>query len=255
MIMQRLKYACLIVAVMVIAGCGDNSSSTQTGTVSKGPVNGAKARFFTAAGVFANYSARSNASGTIPYTGGRVTTTGGVYTDMNGAVRSAPPLETPAGMRNVTPFTTLYANASPADRINLQNLIGTLSIDTAVTGTISSTNALMAKLNESIGELLTQISEQGGTPSGTYLADVATAVGNLNPTTAAVSATLVTALTSVTAPTGVAINSTALTAIANTTIAGATVPTAAPATTATPTTASTGSGSGTGGGGSSQFQN
>ena len=240
----------LVAGMLMAGGCGDSDSKTQ-GKVVKAPVNGATVTYSDGT------TTTTGSNGTYTYNGLAVTTSGGSYTDMNGAVRHAPDMATPAGKTNVTPLTTLYVNASDADKVKLLDLLGTASIDTVVTGTVTgATNVLVAKLNESLGEVLTQLNDRGtAAPSATYLAGLAAQIATLTPTTALAATSIVAAINANTVPTTVTIDTTAVTAIANLTNEGSVVPTTGPTadpttpplTTTPPPTSSTGSTGSTGG--------
>ena len=227
----------LVAGMLMVGGCGDSDSKTQ-GKVVKAPVSGATVTYSDGT------TTTTNSNGTYTYNGLAVTTSGGTYTDMNGTVRNAPDMATPAGKINVTPLTTLYANASSADQVKLLALLGTASIDTVVTGTVTgATNVLVAKLNESLGEVLTQLNDGGAAPSVAYLAGLATQIATLTPTTALTATNIVAAINANTVTTTVTIDTTAVAAIADLTNEGSVVPTTGPTTPAS--TGSTGSTGGT----------
>ena len=150
-------------------------------------------------------------------------------------------MASPAGKSNVTPLTTLYVNSSPADQAKLLALLGgSTSIDTVVTGTVSgATNVLVAKLNESLGEVLTQISDGKAVYSPAYLAGLATQVATLTSTPTA--ADIVAAINANTVTPPVVINMATVTAIADKIHVGSVVPPApAPGPLPTGSTGSTG---------------
>ena len=211
--------AALLAGMMMVGGCGDDAAAP-VGKVVKGPVGGATVTYV------GGGTAVTNTDGSYPYTGAAVTTTGGTYTDLNGVSRTAPNMSTPAGKANVTPLTTLFVNASVADQAKLLTLLGVASIDTAVVGTVSgATNVLVAKLNESLGEVLTQFKAAGVTPTAAYLQDLAAQAATLTPTTALVAANIVAAVNATTAPhAGVVINTVAVAAIADKAKEGAVIP-------------------------------
>jgi len=238
-----------LVAIGMFVGCGDDSSQS-TGLVAKGLVSGAKVKYKTSAGTFTSYSARSaSLTAVIPYNGLEVASTEGKYTDMNGTTRNAPDLATPAGFKNVTPLTTLYNSATATEKTALQTLLGTLSMDTVVTGTITSSNLIVSRLNEVVGEVLTQFKDRGYTVSLSALA-TAVAASSSADLTSTTSATLTTLATTLVSAAGSSLTTdqkriiiTQTVAIANKTIVSATVPTSAPATTATATSSTSISGS------------
>jgi hypothetical protein len=165
----------ILAGMLMLSGCGDDGTATTSGRVVKGPVNGAKITYSDAT------TETSTSEGYYTYKGLAVTTTGGTYTDLNGATKSAPDMATPAGKANVTPLTTIFAKASAADQAALLTLLGGASIDTYVVGTVSGATAiLVAKLNETIGEVLAQAKSYGVTVN---YASMATAVAKLSPTT------------------------------------------------------------------------
>lgn len=238
-LLRFLAVAILLTALMTLAGCGEDS--TPQGRVVKGPTYGATVTYSDGT------TAVTDANGYYPDKGLSVTTTGGFYTDMNGVVRPAPNMAAPAGFTFVTPLTTIYTNASAADKAALETLVGGLTnINSAVVGTVTASNELVAKLNETIGEVLTQFITYGATATPAYLANVATAVVALPAATitgvgggATLSNDVANAAGStLTAPQIVTVTAKA-TVISNATIINATVPTTAPA-------ATTGSAGGTG---------
>jgi hypothetical protein len=187
------------------------------------------------------------ADGKFPLTGtGPFTSTGGVYNDMSGAPRTAPTLVAEAGSTNITPLTTLYYYASPADKVKLEALCQSAGVaeDAVSTGTVSTNPSLaaLAKLNETIGEALTQL---GSSATPAYLQGLATATAtNVQKLDAAGASTtvLLAAIGSVTLPTGATpLDNTKITAIGNATTPGAIVP-------APPTAGTTGTTGGSTGG-------
>ena len=214
---RKVGAAGLVAGMLLAGGCGSDDSNPQ-GQVVKGPVVGAKVTYKD------GKSVTTDANGYYASNGQAVTTSGGSYTDMNGAFRTAPDMASPAGKSNVTPLTTLYVNASPADQEGLLALLGgRTSIDTVVTGTVSgATNVLVAKLNESLGEVLTQIRDGKAVTSPAYLAGLATQVAKLTSTPTA--ADIVNAINANTVKSAVIINTAAITKIADATRQGSVVP-------------------------------
>lgn len=158
-----------------------NTTATTYGYVVKGPVGSATVTYSD------NTTTTTTSTGRYSYKGLAVTTTGGTYVDVSGVTRNAPNMATPAGKANVTPLTTIFANASAADQTALLTLLaagGVTSIDSYVTGTVTGTaNVFLEKLNETIGEVLTQCKELGVPATATYLAGIANKVGALSYTT------------------------------------------------------------------------
>jgi chitodextrinase len=161
-----------------IAGCGGdgNGGSADYAQAVKGPVAQATVSYSDGT------TTTTNANGYFLYkTGLSVKTTGGTYNDVDGKSRQAPDMATPAGKKNITPLTTLYVNADAATKVKLDALISGSSIDTIVSGALSgATNILITKLNETIGELLTQAKTFNTAPN---LSGIATAVANLTAAT------------------------------------------------------------------------
>lgn len=252
--MMRAKFKKLVgytAAVLLVAGlaaCGSDERQIPTGQVVKGVVTGAKVTDEKGTVLIAS----TLADGKFPLNGvGAVSTTGGTYTDMAGKKRNCPDLSAEAGDKNITPMTTLYKNATAADKEKLETLCKNAGVtpDTIVSGkTIPANLEAISKLNETIGEALTQLKDSGA--SKTEISSFETSLATQIVTTftklddAKTTATLITAITSVTPPKP--LNTTALTSIANSTIAGATIPdppkTDTPVTTITGTTGGSSSG-------------
>lgn len=210
----------LLAGMLMVGGCGSSDdSATPQGRVVKAPVAGATVTYSDGT------STTTDSNGYYAYKGLAVTTAGGTYPDMNGVSRPAPNMATPAGKTNVTPLSTLFVNASPADQAKITALLGTASIDTVVVGTISgASNVLVAKLNETLGEVLTQVKEGNATPSAAFIAGMAAQVATLTPATAATTTGLLDALKANVVEAPVTIDETKVIAIADKTIEGAVVP-------------------------------
>src|SRR3990172_8449471 len=133
--------AALLAGMLLVGGCGGSGDSVlppgagpvippppvEEGFAIKGPVIGATVRYSD------DTTAVTGIDGNFPYKATlSVRTTGGTYRDANNLLRQSPDMSAPPGMRNVTPLTTLYNNASPEDRVKLVALLGTASIDTKV---------------------------------------------------------------------------------------------------------------------------
>ena len=217
-----ISVAALLACIALVGACGGGGggdgaggSGTPLAFVIKGPVYNATVTYSD------NTTALTATDGSFPYKSLAVTTSGGTYMDMNGERRLAPNMAAPANMTHVTPLTTLYTYADAATRSRLETLMGGISgIDTAVTGSVTAANALVAKMNESLGEALTQLTEGGYTPTSTYLAGLATAIGNLTPAAAGTGAGIAAAVTANTVAAPVVINTDAVVAIANDTAPG-----------------------------------
>jgi len=199
---KNMKKAFKVAAVItgfaafgLLNGCGSDSTSTPaTGVVAKGPVNGSRIQFGSAAAITLHTysSTRTNASGSFAYKafGQAITSTGGTYVDVvTGLEVAAPTLKAPAGASNVTPITTLVASAATPAIAN--SLIAELqkmgvSFDAAYLTVPTTANAkTFLALNESIGKMLATASA----------ADVITLAANINtllvanPLSSAVTAT------------------------------------------------------------------
>ena len=227
-IMMRFSVAGLLVVMALIGGCGGGDG----GSVGGGSVGGGSEKGYAIKGPVTNatvtYSdgttSLTGADGSFPYKGLAITCTGGTYMDVDNLPRQAPDMAAPAGMRNLTPLTTLYYYADTATRSKLTALVAPASIDTVVVGTITGeTNVLAAKLNESLGELLTQIKDHDFTPTPAYLAGLATQVATLTPATALLSASIVAAVKANTVAAPIVINTDAVSATADKTKEGSAI--------------------------------
>jgi len=238
-------------AAALVAGliaCGSDHSE---GTVEKNNVTGA-----TVTGGSGKVLATNTVDGKFPLDeDGPYKSTGGIYTDMNGVVRNAPDLEADKGSRNVTPMTTLYKYATPAVKEKLYELCEAAGVkpDTIVAATtIPPELAAIKKLNETVGEALTQIKDgkASSTATAAFIQNLATSIANLSSLddvkAGSTMVNLVTTAATSTTSLTVGIDKTKLTSIANTTVAGTTIP-APPASNSTPTVV-TGTTGGTSGG-------
>lgn len=203
-ILKLLSVSGLLACIVLFGACSEHSEWDSNGNgggsdgycrVIKGPVAGATVFFASGA---PSETTKADGKYTCTQNSG-VTTTGGYYRDMNGQIRLAPDMSAPAGYSsNVTPLTTLYNNASPAVKTELAALLSSPRFDSAVLGQVTNQNLAIAKLNEGIGEALTQLQEQlGHAPSAEYLATFAAqvlamlkAAGNTVPSSAAIAAAL-----------------------------------------------------------------
>jgi hypothetical protein len=238
-------------AAALVAGliaCGADHSE---GTVEKNNVTGA-----TVTGGSGKVLATNTENGKFPLDeDGPYKSVGGKYTDMNGVVRNAPTLEADKGNRNVTPMTTLYKYADAATKQKLYALCEAAGVepDTIVDeATIPAEKAALKKLNETVGEALTQLADgkASSTSIAAFLQNLATACANLSSLddikAGSTMVNLVTTAAASTPSLTVGIDKTKLTSIANATAAGATIP-APPATTSTPTVVTGTTGGSTGG--------
>jgi len=219
--------AWLFAIMTLIVGCGSGGGGSfpPDGIVAKGPVAGATVTY-----VGRGYTA-TTANGTYRCNYKfAVTTTGGTFVDVNGSVRLAPDMASPAGVCNVTPLTSLYYYADPETRLALEAKFGTLDdLSEVVLNEVTTENELIAKLNESLGEVMTQIKEGDGISFpvySTYLGNLAEQVADLDfddLTTSDIVDAIVAA-----GPAPVGINLGAVAQVADVTVDGVELPTVPP---------------------------
>lgn len=224
-IRKVLGGAATIALVAGLAACGDDRSAP-TGDVVKGPVTGATVT--DKDGKIISFAKADGTTAFVLTSPGPYKSTGGTYTDVNGVKgRKAPDLEAAADDKNITPMTTLYKNADAATKAKLEALCTAAGVtpDTIVVGTVTAKLEALANLNETIGELLTQIKENKQTVPATFLQNLAAEVAKFTKLDDAnTDATLVAAITSVATSAGVTIDQTKLTSIANATDTGTIIP-------------------------------
>jgi hypothetical protein len=178
---KKMLIGCCLGMLMMSAGCGsDSPDPTPLGKVVKGPVVGAT--------VFDNTNAKigtTDANGNFPLLGtGPYHTTGGTYTPLNengtaGTPIAAPPMAAPAGVNQITPLSTLYVAATPAQKAQIEALLAnagvTLNTDMSAKLAATATNASGVNsiliLNETIGAALQRPEAQTST-------EISTAVTN-----------------------------------------------------------------------------
>lgn len=258
LIKKFLACAATLTLVAGLTACGSDTTPIPQGQVVKGPVFGA-----TVKDANGHVIGTTDHSGKFPLYGvGPYTVTGGTYFPLkadgtySNVALNAPPMSAPAGVTQVTPLSTLVANAAtPAEAAaimtTLQNMgITNLNSDLSVKTTA---NASAWILSETIGAVLTQAVSSGATTTevGNIMSAINTALATANAGTLTTAAqinamvqTQLTATLGTTDPTLATALSSASTTIS--TGAGTVVPGTIPPipTTETPVTGATGGTSG-----------
>lgn len=182
------------VAFGLMAGCGsDDPAPTPKGTVVKGPVSGAQV--YDVNNVLVG---TTDANGQFPLAGtGPYRTVGGKYTPLKadgtpGTPVDAPPMKAPVGVSQITPLTTLFANATPAEQTQITSTLTKLGITlNTPLNAKTTTNAAAIELNESVGAVL-QAAQSTPTLTDTVTQSLITSVTSLAAGTAPIDATAIT---------------------------------------------------------------
>ncbi|HBG05059.1 MAG: hypothetical protein A2075_16555 [Geobacteraceae bacterium GWC2_58_44] len=146
----------LLLVVLSAFGCGGDDDATPTGKVVKGPVVGA-----TVKDKDGNAFAVTDLYGTFPLTSpGPYSTTGGRYVLLNrdgtpGASVPAPAMKAPAGVSQITPLSTLAADATPEQLDVILTVLANMGADLDTDLSVkTSTNAVAIIFSETVGAVL-----------------------------------------------------------------------------------------------------
>lgn len=215
---------------ILMAGCGGGGGdATATGSVVKGPVNGAIVSF---AG--STETSVTDASGkfVIKVPGAAITSTGGTYYDVaTGTAKAAPTLSAEAGATAVTPITTVLTTLSGAAKTEFVTALAKLGVSNPLTATLDTKSPALAAaitLNELLGDAI--VKNTNTVNLGTFVSSIAASVNSPSATTFS-ETTIATIATTAAATAGVP--TTSFSAIAN---AVATLPNNATLPTVTTTT-------------------
>ncbi len=192
MLKRILAISAILGVFLAVAACGSNHSVLR-GRVIDGPVSGASV-----------YDSTGTLIGTTDVNGyfilrgtGPYRTTGGTYIPLNadgtpGSPLAAPPMSAPDGINQITPLSTLVANANSADRTAILATLTRLGVDLNTDLSVkNSQNGAAVVLNEMIGALLQQDSSAPATVSS-LITSVAAISTSVTPVT---TASLITAVT------------------------------------------------------------